>query len=402
MNINFMRFVDKYIGKLIILILSILRNYNNVREETKFHNFIISKFFGMGTIILSIPLLKAIKVKYNNSKIIFLTFKENSEIFEFFNLVDEVILIRRNNLFNFFIDTVKTLFYLRTKIKPDVFIDLEFFSNYSTIISFMSRAIIRIGFGLNDQIREKLLTNKVKFDGRLHILELFKALGNIISVNEEFSMIPPVVKEKHSKSIDIWLDNIGLKEKSFIIISTRSSTDLGCLKEWSIFKWAKLIERILKETKIKIVLTGLKEDFIYIEKIIFNVRNKQKSNLYNASGCFNLGEFISLLKKSKFLITLDSGPFHLAQSLKIPCVVLFGPETPLLYGPRDGINFIVYKNLPCSPCVNVLDGKKMKCKNEIFNKCMKDIEVEEVFQNVIELNKFLDQKYNIQFLNYSS
>ena len=50
---------------------------------------VINKFFGLGSILLSSNLVRGIKKKYPDAKIIFLTFKENQKLLELLGIVDE-------------------------------------------------------------------------------------------------------------------------------------------------------------------------------------------------------------------------------------------------------------------------------------------------------------------------
>jgi ADP-heptose:LPS heptosyltransferase len=66
---------------------------------------------------------------------------------------------------------------------------------------------------------------------------------------------------------------------------------------------------------------------------------------------------------------------HIAGAVGTPVVALFGPESPVLYGP-PGDARVMYKSLSCSPCLTVYNAKQFVCP---FNaRCMKEIGVEEV------------------------
>jgi ADP-heptose:LPS heptosyltransferase len=72
------------------------------------------------------------------------------------------------------------------------------------------------------------------------------------------------------------------------------------------------------------------------------------------------------------MVTNDSGPLHLAVAVGLRTVSLFGPETPVLYGPRGAGHRVLFRNLPCSPCMNVHDVKRVRC---IFDRplCLHDL-----------------------------
>ncbi|MFP5501037.1 MAG: glycosyltransferase family 9 protein, partial [Candidatus Sericytochromatia bacterium] len=64
----------------------------------------------------------------------------------------------------------------------------------------------------------------------------------------------------------------------------------------------------------------------------------------------------------RLVVSNDTGPLHLACAIGTPTVAIFGPETPVLFGPRGPKHRVVYKNLACSPCLNVYNGRSVKCR----------------------------------------
>jgi hypothetical protein len=58
--------------------------------------------------------------------------------------------------------------------------------------------------------------------------------------------------------------------------------------------------------------------------------------------------------------------------------VLFGPETPALYG-SIGNSIAITANLACSPCVSAANHRKTPCQDNV---CMQKISVAEVLDKV--------------------
>jgi ADP-heptose:LPS heptosyltransferase len=92
-----------------------------------------------------------------------------------------------------------------------------------------------------------------------------------------------------------------------------------------------------------------------------------------------LRELLVLYTLADVLVTNDSGPGHFASMTNIHSIVLYGPETPKLFGAISGRFHILYARLACSPCVNVFNHRFSPCKN---NLCMQSISVDEVFKMV--------------------
>jgi ADP-heptose:LPS heptosyltransferase len=86
-----------------------------------------------------------------------------------------------------------------------------------------------------------------------------------------------------------------------------------------------------------------------------------------------LKQLASLLKRSSVLVTNDSGPMHIAASLGVPVVAVFGPTVPKLQGPVFTESEVVtLATLDCLGCGYTL------CP--IGNPCMVDLPVEDVYR----------------------
>lgn len=103
-----------------------------------------------------------------------------------------------------------------------------------------------------------------------------------------------------------------------------------------------------------------------------------KVKIYNACGKFNLNESADLVRKSKFIITHDTGLMHIAAALRKRVITVWGNTVPgfgmsAYYGKYDvrSTNYEV-AGLYCRPCSKI--GYK-KCPLGHF-KCMQKQDVE--------------------------
>jgi ADP-heptose:LPS heptosyltransferase len=103
----------------------------------------------------------------------------------------------------------------------------------------------------------------------------------------------------------------------------------------------------------------------------------------SAPGCLDLTGYTAsvrdvtvLLHLGALLITTDGGTGHFAALTPIPAVVLYGPETPLLYGPLSDRTVTLFKGLSCSPCLTAYNHRRSPCDGD--NQCVKTITPEEV------------------------
>jgi ADP-heptose:LPS heptosyltransferase len=149
------------------------------------------------------------------------------------------------------------------------------------------------------------------------------------------------------------------------------------LRKWPTDRFKKLAEQILQEyPDALIILTGAPREAAPAEKIRDELKSKR---VISVAGATTMRQLIALFTLCDVLVTNDSGPAHFASMTKIKNIVLFGPETPKLYGPIDGHPMPIWAGLACSPCINALNHRLSPCNN---NLCMQVITVDEVMQKV--------------------
>ncbi|MGB1248135.1 MAG: glycosyltransferase family 9 protein, partial [Chitinophagales bacterium] len=136
----------------------------------------------------------------------------------------------------------------------------------------------------------------------------------------------------------------------------------------------KLVE-ICDKLKNPIVLLGGKDDRRLGEEIVEKSKNTQ---LYNASGQYNLNQSASILAQAEKVITHDTGLMHIAAALQKDIISIWGNTVPELgmypYVTQEKYKIVEVKNLSCRPCSKIGYNK---CPKGHFD-CMKKINVEEM------------------------
>jgi ADP-heptose:LPS heptosyltransferase len=78
------------------------------------------------------------------------------------------------------------------------------------------------------------------------------------------------------------------------------------------------------------------------------------------------------------MLTNDSGPGHFSAITELKTYVIFGPETPKLYGSL-GNSTAIYAGLACSPCVSASNHRKTPCNDNV---CLQVIDVDRVYNTI--------------------
>ena len=133
---------------------------------------------------------------------------------------------------------------------------------------------------------------------------------------------------------------------------------------------------VCKQINSPIALLGGKEDAEKANRIADAVGSK----IYNACGKYNLNQSASLVKQAKKIIANDTGLMHIAAAFKKDIISLWGNTIPEfgMYPYKAGTNshIMEVKNLKCRPCTKI--GYKA-CPKKHF-KCMEQISEEEIIK----------------------
>lgn len=147
-------------------------------------------------------------------------------------------------------------------------------------------------------------------------------------------------------------------------------------KFWYNPRWAVLADYLARKYDAKIIFLGGKEDAPLITGIIKQMKSRNGINLADRT---SLRESAAIINKSMLLICPDTGMMHAAKAVGTPCIALFGPVNPKIWGYDDKQNKSVFAKLPCSFCDAPVCWNKKKAL------CMKSISVATVVDAVAEI-----------------
>ena len=148
MNLAFQRKVDRFFGALICRLLSLFSTgKKHMMVKGKPDKILFILLSEMGSLVLTMPMMKRVEKKYPNASVYFLVFHQNREVVTIIypHKKNHILTIRNNNLFIFLKDIVQVIFALR-KENIHTVIDCELFSRVSSILSYLSGAVVRSGF----------------------------------------------------------------------------------------------------------------------------------------------------------------------------------------------------------------------------------------------------------------
>jgi ADP-heptose:LPS heptosyltransferase len=281
----------------------------------------------------------------------------------------------------------------------DTVIDLELFSRFTALLTGLCGARRRVGYHIfhgEGLWRGFMLTRKVHYNPHIHITKNFLSLIHAAFAKEievpfskihiadsevklEQAIINPDVMKKVLSRIEQKAAEVGMPYtygKDRLILINPNASDLLPQRRWSQQRFSELIQALHQHYPNDLILiTGSPAEFVYVDKVrsVANVKNA-----LNFAGQVTFAELPPLYTLSDVMVTNDSGPGHFSAVTPLRTVVLFGPETPALYG-SVGNSIAITANLACSPCVSAANHRKTPCHDNV---CMQAITVAQVLEKV--------------------
>jgi len=362
-----MRFIDWLLGLPACLCVAAIRRLrpHPARTGDDPRRILVVKFFGLGSILLATPMVRRLRECFPRAAITILTFGENREIASRLPVFDQARLIRSNVVGAFVSDTLAAMWDI-WRGRYDLILDLEFFSYYSAFLCGLNLRRRSLGFAAIKRVREWMYDDLVSYEGGEHIVDKFNQFLPAFGVAPQTGapLLPLVVTPAEQERVAALL--APLRGKRLIAVNINTGP-LAPLRKWPLDYYQQLGETLLTDARAHLVLTGDGNDRPYVEQL---ARRLPAERVLNTAGTLNLGELFALLRSMDLFIGNDSGPAHLAEAGGAPSVILFGPETSRLYGPRDPRSVGLMSGHFCSPCLNVYDGKRYRCRDNI---CLKRI-----------------------------
>ena len=276
---------------------------------------------------------------------------------EILSLADELLIIDTKNPFVLIGSIWRTIFYCHRK-KIDIAMDIEFYSKFSTIMSFLSGAPLRMGFYIARFWRDSLVNVPIYFNYSRHILEIYGMFaGALLIENQDFYPKELVFTEDEKKGLSEFLINKNILNLNNTMALNIHAGDLALCRRWPLPKFAALVEQFLTQySQWNIILTGVKNEKSYSQEFLSLLPSQWRGRVINLTGELTLKQFLILLSQLPLFITNDTGPFHLAKTVRTHTISLWGPGSVDLYGPyqkEKDSHDVVYKRYPCSPCLYV-------------------------------------------------
>ncbi|HCM42763.1 MAG TPA: hypothetical protein DIS66_05590 [Candidatus Omnitrophica bacterium] len=401
MNIDRMRIIDQVVGIPLCFIFTVFHKvrvfFTPERPVVVPKRILFLKPAEMGTSIILYPTIAKTKELHPQAELYFVAFQENIAIFDILKVIPSanIFVIRTQSFWTVMSDTLRIIWKIR-QLKVDIVIDLEFFSRYTALISYLTGAPRRVGFhrfhseGL---YRGDMMTHSVAYNYYHHVGQSFMSLllalayppGRIAlqEVLPRENLKIPKITATEIEFVEILTKlrqfNSNITDKSKLVIFSPNTGEWLPYRKWPIDYYVELAKKILAENESAyVIVTGTRSAIQDGEKLVQGVASPKLINLVCKT---SLPEFIHLLNMGKVIVSVDSGPAHFAALTDIGIVCIFGPDTQVVFAPLSPNAICHESSLACHPCYSAFNNRRPNC--DVMDKpCLRSISVERVYQSV--------------------
>jgi lipopolysaccharide heptosyltransferase II len=317
------RFIDKYLGSALVGVLTLAKYFIKEKPIPKKPKVLIIKLWAIGDSVLSLSLIKAIKRTFPGSEVDVLTRDRVKAVFQSCPEVEDIVSM----------DDRKRFVGVLLKRRYDIVFDCEPYLNLSAIFSFF---LGRTRIGFSDQFRSRLYTTTVRFRKDQHMVQNYIDMIRVFGKQYETDALEPLHVDASSR---MRVDRFLKTHNKLLVGISPGVAESAKSRMWYEDRFAKLADNIFEELGAEIVFIDGPSN----KKVVQDITSQMKNKALDATGRFSLEETFYLIKKCKVFIGNDSGPMHIAAAQGCRTIGLFGPNTPVLWGPYGKDNIAIYK-----------------------------------------------------------
>lgn len=232
----------------------------------------------------------------------------------------------------------------------------------------------RLGFAGN--VRSWLLTTAVPFPKNVqkqHLVLTYKALlAPLGIVQSNTAPCLYISEEENNEALEL-LKLQDFDPEKHQLVGINPGAAYGSAKCWLPERFVNVSRKLLEDPSVRIVYFGDHAGAPLVQSICTQL---PQDRVLNLAGKTTLRQLMALINLMKVFLTNDSGPMHIASALGRPLVALFGSTSDVKTGPYSN-GTVIHKHVECSPCY------KRTCPIDF--RCMKRIEVDEVYETIRKL-----------------
>lgn len=398
LSVDHQRRLDAWIGPPLCWLLTMWHRAKRPRHAgpgSDVRALLVIALSEMGALVLARPMFDRLRAQYPGARLFVLCFAQNEEALELLEVVprEHIIGVRTESWLTLVADGMRAIRRVRA-LSLDVVLDLELFARVSAVVSGLSGAPIRVGFHRQTQeglYRGSFLTRAVPYNPYRHIADQFVTLAESIGSTTvpsgkavaapKVATIPPMrlrPGELEAARRSLHDRFAGLEHRPLVFLGPGGG--LLPVRAWPIAHYVSVAQN-LTHRGLAVAVVGLPTDRSLAQTIQTACTDGVCVDLTGYTR--SVRELTVLLHLGALLITNDGGTGHFASLTPIPTIVLYGPETPVLYGSLSPNAVNLHRPMSCSPCLTAYNHRRSPCDGD--NVCLKSITPTEVLEAAYRL-----------------
>jgi heptosyltransferase-2 len=301
----------------------------------------------IGDTVLSVPLIRNLKLAFPNAQIDVLASKVTAPLLEPWSIPNRVLVESRSSVARFRqlqSGQYDALFLTRKSFASAIMAQLAGIPNrvgfdkqrFPEPIGFK-----RWGLGLTHVAEYPSLT-----DDTPHVTSLMRLL-DVCEIPASTTHLELWTTPDDDAAISALLEPLGLNDPG-VKLAAIHCTSPSTGKSIDPAKFIPSLQRLHREG-YAVLATGLQGD-----RALYDALAQESAvPIVNLAGQTTLRQTVRLYRRLKLLLSVDSGPIHLAAAAGVPAIVgVYGPTNHNQWAPfNEQTRFVpVFQELPCRPC----------------------------------------------------
>jgi ADP-heptose:LPS heptosyltransferase len=318
------------------------------------------KLMGGGSLLIALPSLLGVRQKFRQYQLTLVCGSPVAPFAELIGVFDRIEVVNdRRGVFALLASAARILSALIRR-RVDTVIDLEVYSQLTTIFSLLTLARNRIGFYVSSTYwRRNVLTHLVFFNRARGVFHFYTAAMRLIGAE-------PATRAEVRAHL-LRRSGAAPAAGNYLVVgagcSDFASVRLLPVKEWFAYTLKHRTELIGQRW----IFLGSAADHPISEAVASALREGLGTDFAyeNRCGEFSLPESVACIAGAQRFLGIDSALMHAARALGVPSVSFFGPTDPTtLLEPIEGYTEQIYYRPPiCSPCLHVTQTPPCKGHN---------------------------------------
>jgi heptosyltransferase II len=302
----------------------------------------------VGDAIMALPALRAVRAKFSDAHIAIVARPYVADIYRGQQICDQLVPYDLKGEHKSLSGRAKLARELRAQ-KFDVAFLLQ---NAFDAAWLAWRAGIPERIGYARDARSLLLTKAVPVPKpgeipaheQFYYLELLRRAGWLDRVAGE-SCIVVNVEQQAKQSAEEKLLAAGARPGK-LRVAIGAGASYGSAKCWPPDRFAEVANRLIAESNAEIILFGTPAE----AEVSSAIKSAMRTTPIDLTGQTTIADLPALLSRCHLFIGNDSGAMHVASSVGLPVVAIFGPTDPQGTAPVTPRHTIVQEKPYCSPC----------------------------------------------------